>query len=141
MGSVNFTSVKEWHLSIPRAQGDDPHRSVNSVWSVIGIIESDKAHPLIIGNFYNKENNGYGLKGYDGMQFHGGSKPIARKQWIQIKRLNHGDQIKIILNMENGTMRYVINDKKYKVSFNVDTSVSYRLCVALCQHSQMRLHK
>eukprot|EP01084_Bolivina_argentea_P081443 147472_1 len=144
-GTDNISSpkIKKWYLSIPKDDSlPTKHNGTVPVWSVIGIIPSSNVSLNIIGNFYNQQNNGYGLKGWDGAIFHGGNKPIfGSKHKSKVTRLCKGDNIIMILNMKQATLGYIINGKSYGISFDVNPIQSYRLCVALCKDSQMILHK
>merc|ERR1712130_1078937 len=96
--NIRKPEIRKWYLSIPK----DSEDTIDvAVWSVIGIIECYKVNLNIDGNFYNKENNGYGLKGWNGGLFHGSNKEIKQRY---VQKLFKGDKIIIVLNMEQGSL-------------------------------------
>ena len=137
--------TRKWILSVPTTS--DISRPV---WSIIGIVQWDKAVD-IKGIFHNTRNNGYGMKGVDGKLFHGGHRPVRgqrKPQFEDFMQVCQGDKVEMELDFHSlksragtGTLSYRINGIDYGVAFAVDASVSYRLCVALFQNSQITLHK
>ena len=103
--------------------------------------------------FYNKCNNGYGIKGVDGKLFHGGNRPVKglrKPQFEDFMQICQGDKVEMELNLNGtedgegfniGTLSYRINDVDYGPAFAVDSRVSYTLCVALFKHSQIKLRE
>lgn len=134
--TISAPSVKSWCFEIPSGTG------VYKAWSVIGIVKDHKASATMKGNFYNKENDGYGVKGWDGKLFHGGNKPVENKPFCF--QFGQGDIIEMVLNLDSahsGELSYRRNGcVALKRAFIVDKTKSYRLCVAMCQHCQMILH-
>ena len=131
--------VKKWVLSIPSKS----HISF-PVWSIIGIIGSEKASVNMKGIFYNQRNNGYGIKGMDGKLFHGGPRPVKglrKPQFEDFMQICEGDKVQMELDLLKGKLSYKINGIDYGDAFAVDINVSYRLCVALFKNSQIILHK
>lgn len=44
-----------------------------------------------------------------------------------------GDKMEIILNVKEGTLRYIVNEKDYGIAFdNIDKTQKYRLAIRLC---------
>ena len=133
---IRYPKVKKWYLSIPKGSGNEL-----GVWSVIGIVESNKVSLNVEGNFFNEENNGYGLKGWDGCLYHGSNKIKDDDDEKMAKILYEGDEIVIVLDMKQGTLKYIINKVDCGIAFYIDKSKCYRLCVALSKNSKMILHK
>lgn len=139
---ISNNMIKKWYLSIPKKANGIK----SGIWTVIGIVQSNKVNLNMNGNFYNRENNGYGLKGWDGALFHGSNKPTEETRCLigaqkMAPPLFTGDKIVMILDMKVGTLRYVINGKDSGVIFKVDKCRTYRLCVALSKDSSIVLHK
>lgn len=48
-----------------------------------------------------------------------------------------GDKLEMILNMKDGTLRYIVNDEDYGVAFdNIDTTQKYRLAIRVCYNAR-----
>ena len=141
---ISEPMTKKWYLSIPQKRFGF---SKQGIWSVIGIVEANKVNLNMNGNFYNKENNGYGLKGWDGALFHGDNKPTTNSEYLighqkLAPPLFTGDKIVVILDLKgSGTLSYVINGRDCGVVFKVERWKTYRLCVALSKNSSIILHK
>ena len=51
--------------------------------------------------------------------------------------MKQGDKIEMILNMKEGTLRYIVNDKDYGIAFeDIDKTKKYRLAVRLNNHAR-----
>eukprot|EP01084_Bolivina_argentea_P104079 186397_1 len=136
---ISAPMINKWHLSIGNGY--------KSRYIVIGIIDSYTAHWSdwsMNGNFYNELNNGYGLKGIDGALFHGGNKPTEDYSITMGSTKGYfdcGDKIEMILNLQDGILKYVINDKDKGVRIRVTKGSKYKLCVALCESCSLVLHE
>merc|ERR1712087_112368 len=106
------------------------------------------------GNFFDAENNGYGVKGWDGMRYHGQNKPYKFQEvgsetvpckfatWTtSIGVIHVGEKVRMRLNLDTGSMYYGLGDNPYKFTFQVDKTKAYRLCVALSKNSKIILYK
>ena len=85
----------------------------------IGIIGTSKVSKTL--NTFCDNASGYGYHS-DGQK--------RNKNWSKYgKRLNEGDVLTIILDMDNATLSYKHNNQHLGVAFEIDKSISYRFVV------------
>lgn len=90
----------------------------------IGIVQADKIHDLS-NTFIGSTNTSYGYYSYNGLKHNGTN---TREKYGD--RWKSGDIITVILDMDNCTLSYKVNDKSQGIAFENITKTEYILGVS-----------
>ena len=131
---VDHTSgIQSWKLKIMK------YRLKSCIWfAQIGIVENDDAwlKQNLNSHKWYKEQRGYGfLCGNAKCVWSDGNNKTKRKHYGQ-KCNKEEYTVEMILNVKEGTLRYIINDTDYGFAFdNIDKTKEYKLAVSLSRLS------
>ena len=126
---ISSPITTRWKLQINKSLDNE------AINCVIGIIDTNNVNKCTDGDFAESHNEGYALSAHNGNIYHSDHFGIK-----YANKLIENDIICVELDMKNGTLKYIVNDKDYGIAFNnIDTQQSYHFAIAMDLREEIKV--